>query len=358
MINSVTIEDTLRRLNRNMQLWKGNPINIYNTALTNAHNNFQKTIADQQKTDNLQAEVLFLIGFVVAGSLLTGVTTAAGAYFAKKAVSGRFSRLISRPKMLDFVNGITTFSNTGIGSSLRQQLASEIKTFGKVKGSAQAQSLNNLTNVAAIQPRTVADIKSVLLLDLTDTFQELYDLAVQIDKTSVLTGAEKNECASWLMRHPFMVADVPDIRTHQRSMEVVIELTFLLNHILTMDRLVTTEYFMIHTPQIDTIETYSTSVPITGSYRQGTYPVPKDGPGRGDSFGTEQKIAYSDPGNTIAKRINELLAKSPIAAGKPDFMVDDSWFTNEMGKAQIVKAENYLVELMNVETVKAASSFQ
>ena len=364
MPSKTTMEDVFRRANRNIELWKGKPINTYSTALTNAHNSFKKTLADQKKVDDLQAEIVFLIGFVVAGTLLSsGVAAVAGAYFADKAVAGRVAGLVSKIKQSTTLNNITTLANTGLPRKLINQFVTEFRTLGKTIGKQQLIGKSATTQLPTSYPKTVADIKGLLLLDVTDTFQEIYDLADLLDKSPGLSANEKSAAADWLMGLPFMVADVPDIRTEQRKLETVIELTFLLNYILDMDKMVTTEYFLApstHNALANENMFYSrsSSQPITGSYRAGTYPVPKDSPGDDLVFATSQKIEYSDPGNIVARRINNLLKQTPIAAGQPDFMVDDSWFTNEMGKEQIIKAENYLVKLMNVNLVKAASSFR
>ncbi|MFQ1699905.1 hypothetical protein ACJ5NV_04840 [Loktanella agnita] len=339
-----------------MNLWITGPIATYNTAITNAHDRFIRTLGRQDKTDQLQLEVVFLIGFVTAGVVLSAAAPLLATTVATTA-TGRFVKKIT--DKLPGVNGGATLANTSLARNLVTGFRDETQSFLKIQGKTELKAgvVNGGGDLAS-----VADIKWRIIHNANAAFKIIIEWTKHIDRSD-LTEEQKNSLADDLLSHGFL-GSVPNIASRKAELENVMEYTFLLNHIMDMDKLVTTTT----RPNMHAMSSGMTRTSVSTSIDVGpsnsSYPQQGSGMTRGGGLDytiTETSVDYDDPGNAVAEEVNRLyhiVNKMPDNAGESyksgvDFMNDSRWFGTGVGARQIKLAETELTRMANKYTAKA-----
>ncbi len=330
-----------------MHEWTSGPIMTYTTALENAHQAYMSKRNEQDKVDKLQMEVVFLVGFVAAGALVSwgapliaaGVASTTGGAMAKRIA-----------QKLPGWNGAATISNTGVVQGVISGVKSEARTL--IKTHSKSAFLSHSVD-GGPEIRSIADVKWTITQNAVSIFKFLVHTAEDIDKSDC-SDADKSMVAQELGKAPFLKRVEP-IANRKAELQMVMEYTFFLNHIMDMDKKVTTTTTFNPYSKGSGMIRHTTTSPIGVGPSNPNYPTSTiTSNNKPDEFGfTETSVSYDDPGNTVAKRVNELYhdvnKRSPGSGykGGADFMDDSLWFSTGVGAKQISRAESELTRIAN-----------
>lgn len=336
----------------NMSLWTNGPIMTYTTALENAYNSYLKVREAQQKKDDMQMEIVFLVGFVAAGALIGwGLPVLATSITAGAA--GSTLQKIS--KKLPGLNGGATLGNTSFTKYLSSQVKGEMKGF--IKGHTKAEFIASGADAGGGAPaRSLADVKWGLTQNALKAFRFLIETSKSIDKSDD-SDEQKDAAADELARSPFLQR-VPSIANRKDELQLLMEYTLFLNYIMEMDTLVTSVTTIPRHPHAPATTIYSERA-IERSPSDPNYPKNTGVFNAGHTEYRSEHVEYGDPGNDVAaqlnalyRAVNEKFPGSGYSKGA-DFMDDSLWFTTGVGAAQMSRAESELTRLAKEYSSKA-----
>jgi hypothetical protein len=336
----VLLDRLLTKANSQKVNWINGPLETVTAAHRGATTNFEKTMAAQKAVDDMQAEILITV-MIVAGGAALSLAPSAAVLFGTAGTSA-FSRLGARvaQNFPTAVNVAQTFSNHTVVKYIWQGLSKETSTFLKkqVTETGKKQLTDGLqsTNVTGA---SAEHLLSILKVQTVKIYMHIED-CIRAVIAGNGTEKEKLAFAEQTAKSPFM-KDVPvqEVEKLRMVMERRFELIMYMNLILEADSLITTT--LVQTPR-GAMPRYD-HTPIQ------TRPLDAGYPEKGN-------ISYKDTGNTVARRINTLIAEEQkYMNGKSGskFMDDETIFSSTVNAKVMRAADTEARRLMALNDLAA-----
>ncbi|WP_420411058.1 hypothetical protein [Roseibium sp.] len=298
-----------------MDLWITKYVGPFSIAYNNAYKKFKATIdADKAAAAkaNEQKVALALLAFsICGGSILTACIGTA----CLKTATGKGALSILHGPILDYIakkDSMRMYNAAefaGSNATLHFILGS---VYDKISGDLNAAAKAALTAGALDSSaesiiKDPDNMKTKLQMHVRNLRLKILLAATAID-TSKRSDKEKQVLREELKKAPYFRA-IPDITAQQNKLQDKIELSFWMNHITQQDKFVV---YTVEHGKYSYHDTGSTSMPISKSPRDPTYPKPEEkGPWAYDRF-TERwgmartQVEYNDTGDLSDARINTL----------------------------------------------------
>lgn len=316
------------------------------SSLTAARESYTKTLAAQQKADDLKAEIAITLLFVAGSVAFAAAAPAAGALFGTTAVAAT-KRLGSVGAKLSSVSKTATdaLSNRTLVKFAWSSLTKEAKSFMKKQATNQAKALNDGLGKITLNSTHPAQIHAASLAQLNSLFNHKRAVLRAVRDGSG-TDAEKLDFAAQTERTPFFRASgtlAQKLDILERQFELLMYMHFVLDrdHMSTLTSSGMGGMAVTKGARIDTMP------------RDPKYPTTKSSSGFG--YSTITGPDYEDVGNIIAGRINDLYTAEFLPSRKSVYeWIDDDfrWGQTNTSKNQLMKAQGVLEKLTNLTSYK------
>jgi hypothetical protein len=320
--------------------WIHGPLSVVSAAHKTAIQKYEKTLADQKAVDDMQAEIAITI-LIVGGGALLSLAPPAAVLLGTTGTSA-LSRLGARitRNFPTAVNVAHTFSNRTVVKYIWKGLSKESTSFLKKQVSdAGKKQLSDGLESANVTGAGAEHLYSAIEGQIDRFFVHIEE-SVRAVMAGTGTETQKLAFAKETRMSPFM-RPVPSLEAHRYVIERRFELMMYMGLILEADSLIKREF--VHIPIQASPMIRETYVPIKERPLDPGYP-------------TNGNISYKDTGNTVARRINTLVAeeqKDRNVSGGSKFMDDTTIFSSTVNARVMRAADTEARRLMALNDLAA-----